>query len=370
VQGSDYNAGYGIAVDGMGNAGVTGITGSNYFPITPGARQAPHPYQSNWVFVTVFNANGSGLVYFTYLDVSAWSVSSGGLLAVDPSGNVYVTAATPSYTFPTTPGAFQPSLPGDQAAFVTKLSFIIGPLTTATFNGPSGNNGWYLGAVTVTLSTIAGNNPISATYYSVDNCPYQGYGAPFPISGDGVHQLSFYSADTAGNQETPQYRSILIDAKPVSRVAALPTTAASPNFSVQWPGTDATSAIRDYTIYISDNDAFFTPWLSQTTATQAWFAGFLGHTYAFHSEARDIAGNVESKNGADATTKVPAQMAADVNSDGQIDCADIAIVKASFGKKTGQTGFNPRADVNHDGIVDVRDLAIVSQKLIPGTKCP
>jgi len=72
----------------------------------------------------------------------------------------------------------------------------------------------------------------------------------------------------------------------------------------------------------------------------------------------------------DATTAVPAQMAADVNGDGQINCADIAIVKASFGKRTGQTGFDPRADVNHDGIVDVRDLAAVSQKLIPGTTCP
>ena len=72
----------------------------------------------------------------------------------------------------------------------------------------------------------------------------------------------------------------------------------------------------------------------------------------------------------DATTAVPAQMAADVNGDGQINCADIAIVKASFGKRTGQTGFDPRAGVNHDGIVDVRDLAAVSQKLIPGTTCP
>jgi len=83
-----------------------------------------------------------------------------------------------------------------------------------------------------------------------------------------------------------------------------------------------------------------------------------------------VACNVEVKTVADATTQVPAQMAADVNGDGQINCADIAIVKASFGKRSGQTGFDARADVNHDGVVDVRDLAIVAQKLIPGTTCP
>jgi hypothetical protein len=110
--------------------------------------------------------------------------------------------------------------------------------------------------------------------------------------------------------------------------------------------------------------------LSQTTATQAWFAGFLGHTYRFYSAARDVAGNVEVKNVADATTQVPAQMPADVNGDHKIDCADITIVKASLGKAGGQTGFDFRADVNHDGVVDVRDLAIVTQKLVPGTKCP
>jgi hypothetical protein len=58
-----------------------------------------------------------------------------------------------------------------------------------------------------------------------------------------------------------------------------------------------------------------------------------------------------------------------VNGDGWINCQDVAIVKASFGTKNGQPGFDPRADVNHDGVVNVLDLAIVSQKLIPGTRC-
>lgn len=59
----------------------------------------------------------------------------------------------------------------------------------------------------------------------------------------------------------------------------------------------------------------------------------------------------------------------DLNDDNIVDCADLGIVKASFGKKIGQTGFDIRADVNKDGIVNIRDLSLVSQKLAAGTKC-
>lgn len=59
----------------------------------------------------------------------------------------------------------------------------------------------------------------------------------------------------------------------------------------------------------------------------------------------------------------------DLDRDGTVDCADIAIVRASFGLRTGQPGFDPRADVNLDHIVDIRDLAWVSQRLPAGTRC-
>jgi dockerin type I repeat protein len=60
----------------------------------------------------------------------------------------------------------------------------------------------------------------------------------------------------------------------------------------------------------------------------------------------------------------------DVNGDGVLSCADVAIVKAAFGKRTGQVGFDSRADVNNDGIVNVLDLAIVTRAFPAGTRCP
>jgi len=60
----------------------------------------------------------------------------------------------------------------------------------------------------------------------------------------------------------------------------------------------------------------------------------------------------------------------DVNGDSVVSCADMSIVKASYGKSTGQAGFDLRADVNGDGVVNILDLATVSRNLPAGTSCP
>lgn len=90
-------------------------------------------------------------------------------------------------------------------------------------------------------------------------------------------------------------------------------------------------------------------------------------------------GNPQVKQSLSATITVPGQtitqsvryssLGGDLNGDGRVDCADLEIVRAAFGKKLGQTGYDPVADTNLDGAVDVRDLAFVSQKLPTGTRC-
>ena len=63
------------------------------------------------------------------------------------------------------------------------------------------------------------------------------------------------------------------------------------------------------------------------------------------------------------------KLTGDLNLDGSVTCADVAIVKAAFGTSTGQPGFNPVADVNNDGKVNIKDLAYVTQRLPAGTSC-
>lgn len=59
-------------------------------------------------------------------------------------------------------------------------------------------------------------------------------------------------------------------------------------------------------------------------------------------------------------TTTYSQKLGDVNGDGYVNAADLAIVQASFGQRLGQPRYNPAADINGDGIVDIRDLAFVA----------
>ena len=59
----------------------------------------------------------------------------------------------------------------------------------------------------------------------------------------------------------------------------------------------------------------------------------------------------------------------DVNTDGLVNCTDVSLLRASFGKRTGQPGFNLNADLNNDGVVDIRDLMVVTRQLPAGTTC-
>ena len=58
----------------------------------------------------------------------------------------------------------------------------------------------------------------------------------------------------------------------------------------------------------------------------------------------------------------------DLNQDGVPDCKDLAIAKASFGKRRGQPGFDARADTNVDGVVDIKDWTYITQ-IVPVTQC-
>ena len=139
LRGSGYDYGYGIAVDSSRHAYVTGVTQSSNFP-TVNPIQAACPgcqFSGGSVFVTKLNAAGSGLVYSTYLGGSDYDRGSG--IAVDSSGDAYITGFTGSTDFPTV-NAIQPTCDGllsNQAAFVTELNADGSALLYSTYLGCS-----------------------------------------------------------------------------------------------------------------------------------------------------------------------------------------------------------------------------------------
>jgi hypothetical protein len=90
--GSSNDQAYGIAVDGTGNAYVTGTTHSANFPIANA--QQPALNGSSDAFVAKLKADGSGLVYSTYLGGKHDEI--GFAVAVDEMGRAYVTGTTSS----------------------------------------------------------------------------------------------------------------------------------------------------------------------------------------------------------------------------------------------------------------------------------
>ena len=147
--GADLDQGRAITVDPAGNAYVTGTTvrsvvfsmeqegaadpvlTSNFastagFPVTAGAIQAVLRGRSD-LFVTGIRPGGADFLYSTLLGgsgqetIPAEESFSGRTIAVDPTGQVYLTGTTTSLDFPTTPGAYRRELSGESDVMLVKF---------------------------------------------------------------------------------------------------------------------------------------------------------------------------------------------------------------------------------------------------------
>lgn len=116
--GGSVDVGEKIAVDGAGNAYVTGYTYSTNFPIK-NAIQPLYGGGSSDAFVTAVAASGSSVLYSTYLGGISYDFGDG--IAVDGAGNAYVVGHTDSSNFPTK-NPIQPVYGGNVDAFVTEIS--------------------------------------------------------------------------------------------------------------------------------------------------------------------------------------------------------------------------------------------------------
>ncbi len=149
--GNAYDQPSSVAINSMGETYVAGFTSSQNFPISNAYQPTVSPNQGGiygvYGFVTKFSANGSSLVYSTYLAGNSnvptcipgtcwptpFSLVYG--LAVDSNDNAYVAGTTNTYNFPATPGAF---LTTDSAPLNTMVSFVskfgsIGNLDYSTY---------------------------------------------------------------------------------------------------------------------------------------------------------------------------------------------------------------------------------------------
>jgi hypothetical protein len=139
----------GIAVDGLHNIYVTGVTLSTDFPVFGTAPYADgHQCGTDGTcnggkddsFVTQIKSDFSQYNYSTYLGGSSFDDAN--QIVVDSSGNAYVVGITSSTDFPTTASAFQKTLGGTGAsnAYVTKLNPAGSAFVYSTYVGGTGTD--------------------------------------------------------------------------------------------------------------------------------------------------------------------------------------------------------------------------------------
>jgi len=158
--GNDTDFGNGIAVDTSGNIYVTGETSSTNFPVTDGSTYGGHRSDA---FVAKLDGSGTR-IYSTHLGGSGDDNGAG--IAVDTSGNAYVTGFTSSTNFPVTNGSTCGCRNGDADAFVTKMDGSGVRVYSTFLGGSSDDRGRGIAVDTngnayVTGSTLSKNFPVT-----------------------------------------------------------------------------------------------------------------------------------------------------------------------------------------------------------------
>jgi len=190
IGGTSPTQAYSIALDKNLDVYVAGFTDANDYPTTKGAFQTVDPdgaSQASSGFVTKLNPTGSALLYSTFLGGSGESGGFGdvvGAIAVDASGDAYVTGSTYSPNFPVTTSAFQKTDPeianGNYTGFFAKLNPLgtgliygsyLGGKGGGLFKGESGNCIAVdsLGDAYIGGATYSTNFPVTTSAYQKKN---------------------------------------------------------------------------------------------------------------------------------------------------------------------------------------------------------
>ena len=258
--GSSGDYGNSLTLDTSGHVYVTGYTWSSDFPTTSGAYDTS--YSGGDVFVSKLDSGLTSLLASTYL--GGYNYDYGESLALDTSGNIYVTGYTGSSDFPTTSGAYDTSYNAGGDVFVSKLNGGLTSLLASTFLGGSNDDLGYpltldtSGHVYVTGYTLSTDFPTTSGAYDTSYNGGGQYGGDIFVSKlDG--NLSATSA-TPTPSPTPSptpIPKVTPSPTPTSIATAAPTPTPSPTPTLsQSPPFGLTIITHGYQAFWSDLPAW------------------------------------------------------------------------------------------------------------------
>ncbi len=161
--GSTNEFGTGIAVDASGYVFVTGYTNSADFLTTPGACNRT-AIGGKDAFIVKLKPDGSAPEYATYYGGAGTGTAANDLaraIAIDSSGNAYITGSTRSLSFLTTPGALNTTKIGGTSRpdmFMVKLNPAgSAPLYATYYGGTDEDNGYGIAVGADGMVYVAGH---------------------------------------------------------------------------------------------------------------------------------------------------------------------------------------------------------------------
>jgi len=169
--GESEDVGVAVAADSSGNAYITGLTFSTFFP-TQNPFQGTNltPQGSFTAFVTKMNSSATALTFSSFLGGSTADI--GNSIAIDQQTppNAYLTGTTLSSDFPAV-DAFQPALNGNSDAFVTEVDGSGASEIYSSFFGGTGDENFESpapvgGAIAVVPTDISATITAGTVYVS------------------------------------------------------------------------------------------------------------------------------------------------------------------------------------------------------------
>src|SRR3989442_14566481 len=105
------------------------------------------------------------------------------------------------------------------------------PVSTLSSSGVTGENGWYVSSVAVTLTATSGSGIPPSIAYPIDGNARGTYSPPFTLP-DGPHVLVYQATDADGYSEVSKSSSFNVDSTPPSVVANSPSVPIGPDESL------------------------------------------------------------------------------------------------------------------------------------------
>ncbi|MCR4322456.1 MAG: SBBP repeat-containing protein, partial [Candidatus Brocadiaceae bacterium] len=246
--GSTWDYSSSLTLDPSGNVYVTGYTRSTDFPTTSGAYNTSSNGSYD-VFVSKLNGGLTSLLASTFLGGS--DDDKGNSLALDTSGNVYVTGRTYSTDFPTTSGAYDTALNGDSDVFVSKLDSGLTSLLASTYLGEwSSSSGQAIALDTSGNVYVAGGE-------------YLGYGSVFVWKLDDALTTLLASNSLGGCCSSSGVKAIVLDTSGNVYVTGSTNSADFPTTSGAYD-TSFNGGYNDGDVFISKLNGGLTSLLAST----------------------------------------------------------------------------------------------------------